>query len=224
MVDHLISSVIKERFNQPAFRVYANLETLLLLKAANGEDTCKEVYDLASEFNGDVNVTALVAQLSTFQVLMRGVPFFQDILREVQDLQTVERQHYWSTTLLLFASWLTSILRQMQKGRGPSQQPDESGRGCDQECAKHVSTILRFWTHIKIDLISFVQFLLQIYLYTWTKIVKEISANLLLLTAAIERVVFPCCYFTCFVPGNWLQPIKLFFSLSILTIQLVNKN
>ena len=33
-VDHLISS-LKERFNQPAFKVYANLETLLL-KAAKG--------------------------------------------------------------------------------------------------------------------------------------------------------------------------------------------
>ena len=33
-VDYLISS-IKERFNQPAFKVYANLETLLL-KADKG--------------------------------------------------------------------------------------------------------------------------------------------------------------------------------------------
>ena len=64
-VDHLISSV-KGRFNQPAFRVYANLETLLL-KVANREDTSKEVDDLASMFSGDVNnITVLVAQLSTF--------------------------------------------------------------------------------------------------------------------------------------------------------------
>ena len=33
---------------------------------------------------------------------------------------------------------------------------------------------------------------------------------------SIELVVFPCPYCTCIVPGNWLQPINLFFSLSIL--------
>ena len=81
-----------ERFNQPAFKVYSNLETLLL-KAASGEDTCKEIDDLASKFSGDVNVTSHVAQLSG-QVLVWGVPLrcFQDILREVQGLQPSERQ------------------------------------------------------------------------------------------------------------------------------------
>ena len=39
-VDYLTSS-IKERFNQPAFKMYATLETLLL-KAANGEDTWQQ--------------------------------------------------------------------------------------------------------------------------------------------------------------------------------------
>ena len=46
-VDHLTPSV-KERCNQRAFKMYASLETLLL-KATNGEDTSKEVDDLASE-------------------------------------------------------------------------------------------------------------------------------------------------------------------------------
>ena len=45
-VDHLTSSV-KER-----------LETLLL-KGANGEDTSKEVDDLASKYSGDVNVNSI---------------------------------------------------------------------------------------------------------------------------------------------------------------------
>jgi len=91
-VDYLTSS-IKERFNQPAFKVYATLETLLL-KAANGEDTSKEVDDLASKYSGDVNVNSLVAQLSTFHVLMRGVPLrcFEDILTKVKGLQPNERQ------------------------------------------------------------------------------------------------------------------------------------
>ena len=71
--------------------MYANLETLLL-KAANGEDTSKEVDDLPLKFHGNVNVTSLVAQLSTFQVLVRVVPLrcFPDILREVQGVQPSE--------------------------------------------------------------------------------------------------------------------------------------
>ena len=53
----------------------------------------------------------------------------------------------WLTPSLLFASWFTSILLQVQQGRGPSQQQDESRRGFDQKCCKHFSTISRFWTH-----------------------------------------------------------------------------
>ena len=83
---------------------------------------------MSSKFSGDVNITALVAQLSTFQVLMRGVPLrcFQEILREVQDLQPVERQLIANVIVVQLASWITSILRQVQQGRGPSQQLGES--------------------------------------------------------------------------------------------------
>ena len=61
---------------------------------------------MASKFSGDVNITALVAQLSTFQVLMQGVPLrcFQEILREVQDLQPVERQLIANVIVVQFAS------------------------------------------------------------------------------------------------------------------------
>ena len=48
------------------------------------------------------------------------------------------------------------------------------------------------------------------------------SANLLLLTSAVELVVFPWCYGTCIVPGNLLQPINSV--LFTLAIQLLNKN
>ena len=40
---------------------------------------------------------------------------------------------------------------------------------------------------------------------------------------SIKLVVFPRSYCTCIVPGNWLQPINLFVSLSILTILLAKK-
>ena len=61
---------------------------------------------MASKFSGDVNIAPLVAQLSTFQVLMRGVPLrcFQEILREVQDLQPVERQLIANVIVVQFAS------------------------------------------------------------------------------------------------------------------------
>ena len=91
-VDHLISS-IKERFNQPAFQVYANLETILL-KAAKGEDTSKEMEDITLKFSSDVNVNFLAAQLSTFQVLVKDMNLqcFQDILVAVSNLELHERQ------------------------------------------------------------------------------------------------------------------------------------
>ena len=52
--------------------MYASLETLLI-NAANGEETSKEVDDLLSKFRGDVNVTVLVAQLSPFAILPRNL-------------------------------------------------------------------------------------------------------------------------------------------------------
>ena len=56
---------IKERFNQPAFKVYASLK-MLLLKAAKGEDISKEIEDLTLNFSTDVNVNSLTAQLCKF--------------------------------------------------------------------------------------------------------------------------------------------------------------
>ena len=91
-VDHLISS-IKERFNQPTFKVYANLE-MLLLKAAKGEDISKEMEDLTLTFSTDVDVNSLAAQLCTFGVLVKGIDLqcFQDILTAVTNLQQHERR------------------------------------------------------------------------------------------------------------------------------------
>lgn len=91
-VYHLTSSV-KERFNQPAYKMSAGLQTLFL-KAANGEDTCKEVHDSASKYSGDVNVNSLVAQLSTLHVLTKGVRLrcLEDILTKFKGLQPNERQ------------------------------------------------------------------------------------------------------------------------------------
>lgn len=47
-------SAIKERFKQPAFLVYKNLESLLV-NAAHGNDVAKEMDELSSHFSGDVS-------------------------------------------------------------------------------------------------------------------------------------------------------------------------
>ena len=88
-----LTSSVRERFNQPAFKMNASLEALLL-KAANGECTSKEVDDWASKYSGDVNVNSLVAQLSTFHVLTTGVRlrYFKDILTKFKGLKPKARQ------------------------------------------------------------------------------------------------------------------------------------
>lgn len=84
---------IKERFSQPAFIVYRNLESLLV-KASKGEDTTKEQESLMSDFHGDVCPVLLRAQLATFKVLMKGtdIECFEDILCAIQSLNANERQ------------------------------------------------------------------------------------------------------------------------------------
>ena len=88
-----IISAIKERFNQPAFIVYQNLESLLV-KASKGEDVAKELDAFMNDFHGDVCPTTLHAQLSTFKVLMKGndIQCFDDILSAILSLNVDERQ------------------------------------------------------------------------------------------------------------------------------------
>lgn len=90
-MDLAISS-IRERFNQPAFKVYASLENLLL-KAAKGEDIEVEMKDLQAKYEEDVNISRLDAQLVTYKVLMQGKDFrcFQDVLIALKDLQLHEK-------------------------------------------------------------------------------------------------------------------------------------
>ena len=68
VLDCLISA-IKERFKQPAFLVYKDLESLIV-NAAQGNDIAKGMEELSSHFSGDVCLAALEAQLNTFKVMM----------------------------------------------------------------------------------------------------------------------------------------------------------
>ena len=87
-----IMSAIKELFNQPAFIVYQNLESLLV-KVSKGEDVAKELDAFMNNFHGDVCPTTLHAQLSTFKVLMKenDIQCFDDILSAIQSLNVDER-------------------------------------------------------------------------------------------------------------------------------------
>ena len=68
------------------------METLLL-KAAQGEDSSKEMEKLSKHFNNDINVTPLSAQLSTFQVLMKyqRLQSLHDILNAAELLKHEEQ-------------------------------------------------------------------------------------------------------------------------------------
>ena len=108
--------------------MYASLKALLL-KAANAEYTSKEVDELASKYSGDVNVNCLVAQLSTFHVLTKGVRLrcFKDILTNFKGLKPKARQ--LSTTPSLSVRQYTSTMRQVRRESGSSRQQDVLKRG-----------------------------------------------------------------------------------------------
>ena len=63
----LVVNCIKERFDQPGYRVYRNLEQLLL-KAAQKEDFTAEFDDVCSFYKDDFNPALLHAQLLTFGI------------------------------------------------------------------------------------------------------------------------------------------------------------
>ena len=77
------------------------METLLL-KAAQGEDSSKEMEKLSKHFNNDINVTPLSAQLSTFQVFMKNqrLQSFHDILNAVKLLKHEEQSFIYEVITL----------------------------------------------------------------------------------------------------------------------------
>ena len=88
-----IISAIKERFNQPNCKAYANLESLLI-KALTCEDYSAELRYVKELYCDDVKEEYLLPQLEVFKVLMKGETpnCFNDILKEVKNMQEHERQ------------------------------------------------------------------------------------------------------------------------------------
>ena len=84
----LIVNAIKERFQQSSFKIYMNMESLLV-KAVNKEDYSTELQFLEEEgYNDDVDVGVLVGQLALLSAYFKEVACtcFDDIFRNIQQL------------------------------------------------------------------------------------------------------------------------------------------
>ena len=77
----LISSV-RDRFDQPSFFVFENLESLLI-KTLKGEETSAEMKIVRENYATDVNMSDLNVDLATFKILMKDkqIEHFHDLLK-----------------------------------------------------------------------------------------------------------------------------------------------
>ena len=91
-IDVLISFV-RDRFNQPSFLVFENLESLLI-KTLKGEETSAEMKIAQEKYATDVNMSDLNVELATFKVLMKDkqIEHFRDLLKEMRLLENPEKK------------------------------------------------------------------------------------------------------------------------------------
>ena len=84
-----IIHVIIERFNQPAFEMYAETEQLLL-KAAKKQDITDDLKVLQRKFEGDYDANSIEAELPLLPAIFQCHPInFEDI---VQTFQSISRE------------------------------------------------------------------------------------------------------------------------------------
>ena len=91
-IDVLISSV-RDRFDQPSFLVFENLESLLI-KTLKGEETSAEMKIARKKYATDVNMSDLNVEPATFKVLMKDkqIEHFHDLLKEMRLLENPEKK------------------------------------------------------------------------------------------------------------------------------------
>ena len=91
-IDVLISSV-RDRFDQPSFLVFENLESLLI-KTLKGEETSAEMKIARDKYAADVSMSDLNVEFATFKVLMKDkqIEHFQDLLKEMRLLENPEKK------------------------------------------------------------------------------------------------------------------------------------
>ena len=104
VIDLAINS-IQYRFDQPGYRIYRNLEEVLL-NAANKKDYSKELSEVVSFYKDDINLYDLQGQLQIFATSINAQsadnkPFtLQDTLTYLRSLSSVQHD-YFSQVLLL---------------------------------------------------------------------------------------------------------------------------
>ena len=92
VVDALVSSV-QERFNQPSFLIFEQLESLSI-KTLKGEETTKELSSVESNYQSDINVEELEVELQTLKVLLKDkdVVCADDLISVMQSLLSEEKK------------------------------------------------------------------------------------------------------------------------------------
>lgn len=88
----LIIASITERFDQPSFKAYMNLERLLL-GSLDSSDTSTEIGYIREHYSDDIRMEYLIPQLDIFKILMRGekLDCFSDILKAIKNLDSAKR-------------------------------------------------------------------------------------------------------------------------------------
>ena len=89
--DVLISSV-RDRFDQPSFFVFENLESLLI-KTLKGEATSAEMSIVQEKYATDLNMSDLNVELTTFKVLLKDkqTEHFHNLLKKLGYWKTQRR-------------------------------------------------------------------------------------------------------------------------------------
>ena len=89
----LIVSPIEERFDQPSFKAYANMESLLI-GVLNSQDVSSQIDYMKESYADDVRTGYLFSQLEILKVLIKDAQIycFGDVLKAVKSLTDHERR------------------------------------------------------------------------------------------------------------------------------------
>lgn len=91
-IDALVSSV-RERFDQPSFLVFEQLESLLL-KALQGQDISKEAAFASEKYETDIDLEQLKVELQIFKVMFKDkdVMCYHDVIEQMRLLPNEEKK------------------------------------------------------------------------------------------------------------------------------------
>ena len=152
-IDVLISSV-RDRFNQPSFLVFENLESLLI-KTLKGEETSAEIKIAREKYATDVNMSDLKVELAAFKVLMKDkqIEHFHDLLKELRLLENPEKK-FLVNVCKICRIFAVNPASSATAERTFSLARMRSTPGCDQQCSQLVLTPSPFSVSTKIGQIN----------------------------------------------------------------------